>query len=296
MSSKLKTLAAACALSLCTVASAFAGSVTQPGETVGLAVGAPLPEGLYFVNTTDWGNRSGVDTALGADIPVIAWATPWYLLGGRIQFLLAGPLLEVGVHGTNYIRGLYNPLIAGQLAWDLGNNWGFSYLLGAYLDVGSEVAWGSTSLNQRFALSYTGYKWNLTANVIWGTQLNHISEGRPQVSPCPAPVAFNGCNPDFLNVDLTMTRKFDPWEFGLVAFGSTDLTSPLAGYARQSQIAVGGLIGRDFNGLILQAYVTTDVYEKNYGGHDTRLWGRVIFPLWIAPTAPPPTTPMYRKG
>jgi hypothetical protein len=69
MSSKLKTLAAACALSLCTVASAFAGSVTQPGETVGLAVGAPLPEGLYFVNTTDWGNRSGVDTALGADIP-----------------------------------------------------------------------------------------------------------------------------------------------------------------------------------------------------------------------------------
>jgi len=56
------------------------------------------------------------------------------------------------------------------------------------------------------------------------------------------------------------------------------------------------LIGRDFNGLILQAYVTTDVYEKNYGGHDTRLWGRVIFPLWIAPTAPPPTTPMYRKG
>jgi hypothetical protein len=41
-------------------------------------------------------------------------------------------------------------------AWDLGNNWGFSYLLGAYLDVDSEVAWSSTSLNQRFALSYTG--------------------------------------------------------------------------------------------------------------------------------------------
>jgi hypothetical protein len=103
------------------------------------------------------------------------------------------------------------------------------------------------------------------------------------VSPCPAPFGFNGCNPDFLNVDLTMTRKFDPWEFGVVAFGSTDLTSPLAGYARQSQIAVGGLIGRSFGGLILQAYLTTDVYEKNYGGHDTRLWGRVILPLWTAP-------------
>jgi hypothetical protein len=49
MSSKFVKLAAAGVLSLCTVASALAGSVTQPGETVGLASGAPLPQGLYFV-------------------------------------------------------------------------------------------------------------------------------------------------------------------------------------------------------------------------------------------------------
>src|SRR5438045_3621777 len=64
-----------------------------------------------------------------------------------------------------------------------------------------------------------------------------------------APFTIQGCNPDFLNVDLTMTRKFAPWEFGVVAFGSTDLNEPLANYAKQSRIAVGGLIGRDFNGL-----------------------------------------------
>ena len=40
---------------------------------------------------------------------------------------------------------------------------------------------------------------------------------------------------------------------------------------------------------------TTDVYEKNYGGHDTRLWGRIIFPLWLPPAAPAPSM-MYRKG
>ena len=51
MSNILKKLAAAAVLSLCSAASALAGSVTQPGETVGLAVGAPLPQGLYFVNT-----------------------------------------------------------------------------------------------------------------------------------------------------------------------------------------------------------------------------------------------------
>ena len=92
MNSKLMKLAAAGVLSCCIASSAFAGSVTQPGETVGLAVGAPLPEGLYFVNTGDWGNRSGVDTSVGVDIPVLAWSTPWTILGGRVQFLIAGPV------------------------------------------------------------------------------------------------------------------------------------------------------------------------------------------------------------
>jgi hypothetical protein len=232
--------------------------------------------------------------SVGVDIPVLAWSTPWTILGGRVQFLLAGPVVEVGVHHANYLRGVYNPLIAGQLAWDLGNNWGFSYLLGAYLDVNSEVAWSSTSLNQRFALSYTGNQLNLTANVIWGTHFDHVTD-RPQLSGCPAPSVFSGCNPDFLNVDLTASRKFGDWEFGVVAFGSTDLNEPIAGYAKQSQVAVGGLIGKAFGPAILQAYLTTDVYEKNYGGHDTRLWGRVILPLWTAPTAPPVATPLYRK-
>ena len=63
-----------------------------------------------------------------------------------------GSVAEVGVHHANYLRGVYNPLIAGQLAWDLGNNWGFSYLLGAYLDVNSEAAYSSTSLNQPLRL------------------------------------------------------------------------------------------------------------------------------------------------
>jgi hypothetical protein len=55
MNSKLTKLAAAGALSLCTAAPALAASVTQPGETVGLNAGAPLPQGWYAINTVDWG-------------------------------------------------------------------------------------------------------------------------------------------------------------------------------------------------------------------------------------------------
>jgi hypothetical protein len=116
MSQRLKVLAAAGAVSLCLTAPAFAGSVTQPGETVGIAAGAPLPPGFYFVNTADWGcrNTSPNNTCVGVDIPVIAWSTPWTILNGRLQFLLATPAVAVGVNGTSdqggsFQQGMYNP-------------------------------------------------------------------------------------------------------------------------------------------------------------------------------------------
>jgi len=296
MTRKVTCLTAACLLSLAAMGSdAFAGSVTQPGETVGVAAGAPLPQGLYFVNTGDWGcrNTNPQDTCSFVDIPVFAWSTPWTLFGARLQFLLATPVLEVDVRHTDNTSSVYNPLLAGQLAWDLGNGWGFSYLFGAYFQVDQPLAWDSTSLNQRFALSYTANGWNLTANVIWGIQLDHVGD-RPQISPCPFPFGFNSCNPDFINVDITATKKFDKWELGLVGFGSSDLNRPVPGYLKQSQIALGGLIGYDFGPVVLQGYVTTDVMENNYGGHDTRGWGRVIIPIWTAP-APAPIAPLITK-
>ena len=50
MSGKLGKITAAGLLLLGGAASAFAGSVTQPGETVGIATGTPLPQGIYLVD------------------------------------------------------------------------------------------------------------------------------------------------------------------------------------------------------------------------------------------------------
>jgi Putative MetA-pathway of phenol degradation len=182
---------------------ALAGSVAQPGETVGIAAGAPLSPGLYFTNTADWGCRN---------------TTPASCLGITIP-----------------------------------------------------------------APSYTGNDWNLTANVIYGIQLDQVTN-RPQISPCPAPFGFNGCNPDFINIDLTAVKKFGKWQLGPGAYGSSDLTRPIAGYQQQTQFAAGALFGYDFGLLTLQAYATTDVVEHNYGGRDTRGWFRMIVPLWTPPT------------
>lgn len=280
MRSRLTAVAAAGMLSLCSTIPALAGSVTQPGETVGAAAGAPLPPGVYFTNTLDYGCRttSPEDTCALVTIPVLIWSTPWKILGGRLQFLAFTPALEVGVDHTLYRSGFYNPGGLVQLAWDLGGGWGFSYAVGAYFENDTDVSWSDTSLNQRFAISYTGGGWNLTANLIWGIHSDSVN-GDPQFSPCPGVSGLN-CNPNFLNLDLTATKKFGKWEFGPVAFGSWDVSDPIDFYPQQRQFAVGGLIGYDFGPVNLQVYATTDVVQDNYNGYDTRLWTRITFPIW----------------
>src|SRR5262249_46021863 len=124
--------------------------------------------------------------------------------------------------------------------------------------------------------------WNITANLIYMTHFDSVTD-RPQISPCPA-ASFggfgleHGCNPDALNLDLTVTKKYGKWKFGPVAYGSWDLTSP-RGLPEQRQFNVGGLVGYDFGNVILQTYVTTGVFQDNYGGNDTRVWSRVIVPF-----------------
>ena len=296
MNEKLTKWAAAAVLSIGAAAPALGGSVTRPGDTIGLAVGLPLPEGLYLGNNTtqECRNTSPQSTCYLVDTPILVWSTPWTIFGARLQPAF-GPLVPIKFNsGADGISGFFNSFQAAQLIWDLGNNWGFSYMLGGYTNNrGSSVAISSGSLNQRFGLSYTGDGWNLTANAIWGINFDQVT-GNPQLSPCPVSAAYphNGCNPNFLNVDLTATKRFGKWELGPVGLYSTDLNAPIAAYHEQSQFALGGLVGYYFDdGVSVQAYVTSDVYEKDYGG-SRNISGnlRVTFPLWNPPA--PATRPI----
>jgi Sodium:sulfate symporter transmembrane region/Putative MetA-pathway of phenol degradation len=128
----------------------------------------------------------------------------------------------------------------------------------------------------------------------------HSVTDRAQTSPCPVQptpgLALIGCNPNFINVDLTVGHSFGKWQVAWVGFYSSDLNEPVLGYQKQSQFAMGGLLGYDFGAVILQGYLTSDVYEKNYGGKDVRGWARIILPLNVAgaPLGPPPP-PITRK-
>jgi hypothetical protein len=274
--------------------------VTQPGETAGIALGAPLPPGFYFVDTSNWGVRdvSGIKESVGVTIPIIVWSTPWKVLGARVGFLVATPALEVGTTSgivptrfgpvpvpATYNESMYNPFIGGSLAWDLGGGLGFSYILGAYIGVSESLADKSSFLINRGTLSYTANGWNLTASAVVGTALDTVN-----------PLNNPNAHPDYLNVDLTATKAFGKWEVGAVGFYSTDLDSvnQVTGYQKQSQFALGGLVGYDWGELKTQVYLTRDVHEQNYGGYDTRVWGRVLVPLGD-PFGPASPSMMYHK-
>ena len=267
-------------------APALAGSAAQPGQTIGLPAGAQLPVGLYVVNTSSFGVRDTRPLASESNInlPAFVWATPWTLFGGRLNLIAIQPVVASSPRGTPYQSGIGQPLLAGQLAWDLGSNVGVSYLFGGYLPIETRFLTQNASLSHRFAASYTGDGLNLTANLLYGIFLDPVS---PQ----------GGVYPDYLNLDLTATKKFGKWEVGPVAFASTDLPTRFPGYRRQGQIAVGGLVGYNFGPVNLQAYVTRDVVEHQYGGRETRGWLRVIVPIYKETTnAAAPTLPVAGPG
>ncbi len=248
---------------------ALAASAAQPGQTVGLPVGAQLPVGLYFVNLSSFGVRGTLprESATNVNLPTFAWATPWTVAGARLQFFFTQPVAAASPQGTPYQSGIGQPLLAAQLAWDLGGDLGVSYLFGGYLPIETRFLTQSASLSHRFAASYTGNDWNLTANLLYGVFIDARSP-------------FGTLYPDYLNLDLTATRKFGKWQVGAVAFGSTDLPTGVARYRAQGQVAVGGLVGYTFGPVNLQAYVPRDVIERNYGGREIRGWLRAIVPLY----------------
>jgi hypothetical protein len=265
-------LAAAATIALAAAPQSFAGSQTEPGRTLGFGAG-PVPEGVYYTNLTDYGERSTAPgaTTLGVEVTDFFWSTPWKIFGANLAIDITPSFGEVGTKPNSYLSGAFNPYFAGVLGWNLGQGFGASYTAGGYVPIKSEFGGNFGTFEQRFALSYLANGWNITGRVIWGIVGTDSDTGLQTA-------------PDYLNFDFTATKKIGKWEAGLVGFASTDLNKPFAGYSEQSQVALGGLVGYDFGPVTLRTKVTQTVSETNYGGYDTRVWTDVIIPLWTPKT------------
>lgn len=258
-----------------------AESVVRPGTTLGLSTASPDPVGLYYIHLSSVGVRATRPSASvnNANVPAFLWSTPWSLADARLEFIAALPFVAEREAGAAYQSGFGQGFLAGRLSWDLGADVGVSYLLGGYLPGETEFLTTSASLSHRFAASYTGDGWNLTAHLLYGHILGPGS-------------TTDSVAPDYLNLDLTVAREFGAWEVGIVAFASTDLPTRVAGYRPDSQVAAGGLVGYDFGPVSVQAYLTRDLVQRNYGGSETRAWLRFVVPITADPEKPGPARPL----
>lgn len=264
-----RTWIAAALLAALPMSAAQAGSELMPGISTGIPMGYPLPEGLYSITIPTYGSR---DSSPRQDVTALAplwliWSTPWTFAGGRLLLDVVMPYVNVDVQNGPQFSGFANPILDAQLKWDLGGGFFGGFQAGIYLPTSSDVGNDYASFQGLAALSYLKDGWNLSSTFVYGTGRDGIEGG-----------------PAWFNVDLTATHKFGKFEIGAVAFGSTDLTSPYAAYAKQSQFAAGGLIGYDFGFVNVQLKLTTDLWEDNYGGRDTRAWANIIVPLSALPS------------
>lgn len=251
--------------------SASAGSIQQPGETSGIALGPPLPQGLYFVNFLNYGERQSnprIDTTV--DIPILLWSTPWMIAGGHVLLGVSTPAVNVGVHGSSGFGDWYYPETIYGLGWQITPQLSASLIGATYYPVKNDLTKaliGDRGTN-RFggAVTYTSDGWTFSA---------YTQYGIPYSSDTTVP----GGDHQWFNLDLTAMKAIGKWQLGIVGYGSSDTTSAYKGYKKQSQMAVGALIGYDFGPVTLQAKMTTEFSETNYSGLDTRLWSNLILPL-----------------
>lgn len=269
-------LLAAVPCGLLLASGAQAGSVNQPGFTLGFPVYADLPTGLYLANIPEVGVRkTEPDVRFSAFTPFFFLQTPWKVAGARIAVVASPIYADIKVDHGPHFSGFYNSYGGVQATWQLGGGWGAGFRLGDFIKQINEVSVPYNTFDTRFGVTYLKNGTDFTANFNYGMPTGNGKALAPQ----------------YMNLDVTYSRHHGKLEYGAVAFGSTDLTTPFNGYQRQRQVAVGPLLGYDFPKFSVQLRATSDVYQHNYGGKEQRLWSTITIPLWMPKQSSAPAVP-----
>ena len=288
MNNKLLATVGAAAFSICLSAGVSHAASLEPGETMGIAALAPLPEGVFFLDNENYGKQDNSNTRLGVNIPLIVWSTPWTIYNTRLEFLAALPFAHLDGGGVNQI-GAISYAFGTILAHDFGG--GFTGGLATIVrtpdpSVNIQRLSGRTQVQAdiRGGLYYTTNGFNF-AETSWytGTFGNH------------ATFAYN----DAVGVDFSATKTFDKLEVGMVGLATTDIQNTPGAGGRFAEVALGGMVGYNFGTFTLQGMVTRDVLRTVNGssagvGKETRGWLRLIVPLYVA-AAPVVAAPLKAR-
>ena len=266
-----------------TSTSALALSELPAGITTGLALGAPLPEGVYDISIASYGSSSANNLAYAVPVWLI-WSTPYQIAGGRIALDTATAVADTWGNTTtgaglaaagSGADSFLNTLVEGSIAWNLGGGWNASLRAGAWLPSTQSLSLALgrdyTAFQGGGSVSYVANGWNLTATTLYGS--GHKAGSSELLDQNP-----------WVNLDLTATKKLGKMEIGAVAYGSWDSGCAVSGCKKSSEFAMGGLIGYDFGSFIAQAKLTGDLQAENttLNGNEKEVRGTltIIKPLW----------------
>jgi len=258
---------------------AQAGALTEAGIQSGAGWAGPIPEGVYFTNLLNaggWPAEPGDHGTAGVEVPVITWASPYVLFGG--QFILSGayPMAYVAADFTNPTGPLYenvhaNTGILPELAWKLGGGWAANETLVFWLPA-QGFGYNEMVYESRTGISYSNSGWTARATFTYGYTGNNVQTGKKD-------------NPDYFLIDSSIRKQIGKWTIGAVAFSGNDLN--LVGSnlptGKQSEVAVGGLVGYNFGPVSATFYLTKYVHETGLQSDATTIWSEIAVPLWEAP-------------
>ena len=289
--SKLGTAAFALAMS---ATASFAGYF-QPGETMGVSLVSPLPEGVFFADLEDYGRSDVRGASLGVNIPLLIYSTPLSFYNTRVELFFATPFITLDGRGADRI-GAFSFAFGPAFAHDFGNG-----LTGGLLFLARtpDPSQNIEALNGR---RDTGFDVRQSLQYIVPTNggafggglfsgLAFIQNAGFTTDFKSAGPATQGINNLFAG-DFTVEKSFGKFTIGATGFGNIDLENRVLSGGRASAAEVGGLIAYDFGQFSLTGIVTRSVLSDLNGVHvpgsfETRGWLRLIVPLYVAPQAAP---------
>ena len=307
MKNKVMAVAGAAALALSMSASASYAGYAQPGETMGVSLLSPLPEGVFFADLEDYGRSSGVvpgrGVGVGVNIPVIIWSTPFSFYNTRLEFIVATPFAHVDGAGLDRI-GFIDVGAGPLLAHDFGN--GLTGGIGALFrtpDASSNFQ--DLSGRTRSAIDIReSLQYKITTGAFSGVTL--IQNAFFTSCLCrqgPVTISSNGLTGvsvqnDEFSGDFTIEKTIGKFTVGFTGFGNIDtdnkngLNGTAAGFPRgERSVELGGLVNYDFGrftltGIVTHSVINTPVVPGIAVNQETRGWLRLVVPLYVAPTAP----------
>ena len=174
----MKTMIKFAAISAVALAASSTAALAPPelpaGTTTGLALGAPLPEGVYDISIASYGSaKDGGGNNLSYAIPVwLIWSTPYQIAGGRIAFDTATAIIDAG-NSSGAHDSFGNTLVEGSIAWNLNNGFNASLRAGAWLPSTQSsrpcLSRDYTAFMGGGSISYVADGWNLTATALYGS-------------------------------------------------------------------------------------------------------------------------------